>query len=345
MTGFRCFVMAAAIALVVAPSGAWAQHADETTNQSTTEITEAQTNAAITYSTVTLVSQRIGDFLVQANPLSARPQSSSVDYITGLAAGDEMQGISLWTNASYSTLENDHAPTAYDGDVTAVSIGGDMRLSDQLMLGLSLGYDVTDMETDANSGNSDTDGFSISPYIAYAITPEHSIDVMLGYARSRTDQVRFQTGTRITGDSDTTRRFISANYNYSRWVGLWNLGANAGYVWSRSKRETFTESDNTVNRGTTTINGQFRLGVKAAYWLDGIMPYASLTYEEDIIYARTEVGAGQEQFANDANGFSIALGANIFGDGPLSGGFQVSTVRSRKDVESHTVSANLRYSF
>ena len=202
---------AAALALGVLPAAAQLQDETDTANQSSSEITGGQTDALVTFSTVTLISQRIDSFLPQGGPVGEMALGSLGDYGSGLSAGGVDGKLSLWANGSYSDVENDHAPTAYDGDVITGFAGADYRVSDDWVLGLSLGYDSSDIDTTANSGNSETDGYTLAPYAAYAITPNHSIDVMAGYAWSSTDQTRLAAGAAVTGDSDSERQEVSTS--------------------------------------------------------------------------------------------------------------------------------------
>lgn len=336
---------AGALALGALPAVAQLQDETDTANQSSSEITGGQTDALVTFSTVTLISQQIGGFLPQDGPVGEMALGSISDYGSGLSAGGVDGKLSLWANGSYSDVENDHAPTAYDGDVVTGFVGADFRVSDEWILGLSLGYDSSDIDTTANSGNSETDGYTVAPYVAYVITPNHSIDAMAGYAWSSTDQTRLAAGATVTGDSDSERMFGSVNYNISYWKGLWNLGGKVGYVWSRTERDAFTESNGTANAESVNALGQLRVGAKVAYWLDGYMPFASVTYEEDLVFSRLAVGAGQVQPDNDPNGINIQAGLNIFGDGAWSGGLLGSTTALRSQVDNITVSGNIRYAF
>ena len=89
----------------------------------------------------------------------------------GMAANHLVGGLSVWTNFTNSSFENDQTFTNvqldsnnYDGDASAVTVGVDKRLGNMLV-GLAYTAFDLDIDTKVNRGNISTEGETLGLYV------------------------------------------------------------------------------------------------------------------------------------------------------------------------------------
>ena len=83
--------------------------------------------------------------------------------VSGLAAGDQASGLSFWANTGYDDWQIDDRKSESDGYLSTVIVGADYRPLDSVVLGLSLIYEHSGIDTDYNNGDLDQDGITIAP--------------------------------------------------------------------------------------------------------------------------------------------------------------------------------------
>lgn len=114
---------------------------------------------------------------------------------TGMSAGDNFGRWSVWGSYTGSDFDADiplinaldglgnPVPLAvYDGDSRSFLLGADTLIGSQFVIGVALGYETTDITTEYNGGDNESDGYSITPYAAYLFNDIFSIDVSAGYS-------------------------------------------------------------------------------------------------------------------------------------------------------------------
>lgn len=265
-----------------------------------------------------------------------------------LSAGEQSAGVSLWASTSYNKIEDDFALTAYDGTSITTAVGGDFQLSPNVILGLSLNYANTDIDTDFNQGNSQTDGFTLMPYANLKFNDWLSMDMSVGYAWNTTDIRRIQTSTAVTGEQDSEGWVMAGNLNAQKWFDKVFVSAKTGLLYNQDKRSTFTENNGTVNLGRTNELVQASIGGSVGYWMAPCMPSLSVTYTYDIDREDQVIAGGGPQPANDNDGLTVGLGLSFYGSGTTQGlSVTVSATSEflREDLTNNGISLNARYAF
>ena len=260
---------------------------------------------------------------------SARPGAqvrTALGEEKGMAAGDSASKLNGWFNASETKIGNSAAASSFDGNVSNALAGIDYMVSPKFVAGVSLGYDRVsiDYNFSAGSGLSST-GWMVAPYASYQITDAISVDGALGYAEGDADS-RAPTGTTT---QSYTRNFFALNLNGNYWKGDWQLTAKANYINAEEKI------------GSTNRMEQLRVGGQVGYWKNGVMPYASLTYVNDLNIS-TPFGAPA---SNDKDAWVAAVGVNLFSKGALSGGVSYSHEFERDNSKNNVFMANIGYRF
>ena len=228
------------------------------------------------------------------------------------------RGIGVWVQGSITHLDDYPTATKYDGNVITALVGVDKKFKDKFLVGLSLGYEDTDLSTTFNSGNLDGSAFIIAPYASLTLKKGFSVDSSLGYARVEYDQDRLesQTSEKFTVNGvDANRYFGSLNLNANRKVKKANVGATLGVLYSNEKKDSFTETGTSgvtvaVSSQSTHV-GQARFGVNAGINLGKFNPYAKVTGVYDFSKSKVTVGASQVSPAQDDFGADFTVGVNL----------------------------------
>jgi hypothetical protein len=289
---------------------------------------------------------RIGD-VMRGISMGPRVTANGVMYQTGLNAGEDSAGYGVWASYSYSNFENDFVSTLLDGHRHNVLAGADVSPTENTLFGVAFGYEFSDIDTDFNGGNQETDGFTIAPYFGLVLSDTWSVNASVGYSNVDSDQYRTDplTAARITSSPSADRWFGALNLNgYTKWND-WTLSGRLGMLQARSNQESFDESDGTAVGKFSTELGQWNIGGEAAYSLGAFEPYARTTYEHDFSLTRITLAGTGPQPSNDNDNFLFGLGARYFGDNGLSGNIEWYKRLGREDFDEDTFSATIRWDF
>ena len=271
-------------------------------------------------------------------------QGFMMETPTGKAAGETFNNIGMWGSFAYSNFENDFSRTKYDGRRYMFFGGVDFAPQDNMVLGVSVGYEDTDIDTDFNLGKLDSDGWTIAPYFGMVLNDTWNVDVSAGYSDIDTDQKR-SLGT-ITSEVDTTRWFLSGNINGFTQINNWLLTARAGLLRAGSEDDGFTElgaGGLTVGSSATKLT-QFNIGAEVAYAMGNFEPYVSASYNNDLSATKTVLTAGAQP-SNDNDDFLLGAGFRYFNDDNLSVSAQWDTRLGRTDIDESSFNVNARWNF
>jgi len=297
---------------------------------------------------------RPGTKSVQAPKLNqAAPQ-------TGMASGDEKQNYGVWFTPSSSWMKNTGDTSAYDGRLLSAMAGGDFTIMSNMLLGVSVGYEALDLDTDYNNGTLKDNGFTIAPYFGYTFTDNLVFDLLLGYTYLENDMDRIQGGEqiegtfnhrgiektystqlskeRIKGSFDSNRFLVSANVNYSKLIENWNLSAVLGYMYANEEEDAYQEKGGyNFNVDSQTIYlSEWRLGGRAGYLINLFEPYISMAYLYD--NAWSDGGTDRDELEG-------VLGCNYYPADNWIISFDASNSFFRDDIENIRLMYNLHYNF
>ncbi|HTT07365.1 MAG TPA: autotransporter outer membrane beta-barrel domain-containing protein [Gammaproteobacteria bacterium] len=294
------------------------------------------------------IGTRIGDVLRGIQHPGPRVSSNGLMYenSSGLNAGDRMINYGAWASYSYADYKNDLSSTAFDGHTHTVLAGVDVAPWEKVVIGLSAGYENSDIDTGFNQGNQQSDGYTIAPYFGAVLSDTWSVDFSAGYSSIDYDQFRTAPGTglRVTSSPNTDRWFGALNVNGLWTYDKWTLGAKIGTLYTKSVQNSFTESDGTKVSETDDRLGQWLIGGNVAYSLGDFEPFASATYERD--YSRTVITVlTGPQPANDNDDVLVGAGVRYFGPKGITGNLEWNKRVSRENFDEDVVTATLRLDF
>ncbi len=262
------------------------------------------------------------------------------EYITGLAAGDQLSKISLWVNAGYNNWDVDDDRADSDGDLSTLIFGVDYRLAEPVVLGVSLVYENSDIDTDYNHGQLDQDGFTIAPYLGVVLNNYFTFAATVGYAWLDTDQQREKGfGHDIESSLDSTRFFGSVHIDGFYSFNHLNLTGILGCLYSQERQDSFTEDDGNRVGSNDVDLGQFSIGAEISYSFAVIEPYFAMSFLYDFQYEDIN------DVDYDDTAIEINPGVRFYLDNGFSADIQGGVVLGRSDYDEYSVTANLRYEF
>ena len=174
----------------------------------------------------------------------------------------------LFANGTYSFGDKDATlrESGFDFHTFWVTAGGDYRLNRNVILGVALGYQATDVDLDLDGGASDVNGYSISVYGTYLVTDRFYIDSIVSVGWQDYDierSIRYSvpglnpdgspTGSTTVvdqtarGDSDAVWYAFSVGAGYDFNVGSFTLGPFARLNYLKADIDGYREeTDNTA---------------------------------------------------------------------------------------------------
>jgi len=272
-----------------------------------------------------------------------------MNSMSGMNAGDSNYLYGAWASYSYTDYENDFASTAFDGSRHGGLIGLDVSPWEGVLLGVAVGYEDSDIDTDFNLGKQETDGFTVAPYLGALINDTWSVSASFGYSSLDTDQYRTLPGTttRVTSSPDSDRWFAMFNLNGLTTYDNWIIGGQIGVLWAKNELDAYVETNSAT--GATTLVAdfdakltQFNIGADVAYSYGEFEPFARVMYENDL--SQTEVGViGGPQPSFDDDDVMLGFGLRYFGANNLTGNLEFNTRLDRDDYDEYDISATIRY--
>ncbi len=322
-----------------------------TSNTAPQSAVVAQVVAEGTKQTAGLISTRISSAVSNATgAISVSPvrTSSLSGEPTGKAAGDAARRGGVWLNGSNNWLSGDHANANFSGTLQTAVTGADYLVRDDILLGASLGYEHGDVSLKYSGGKFEANNFAFAPYAAYIINDVLSVDVSGGHAWVNYDISR-ANGT-VSGETSGSRWFAATNLNANWRVDAWQLGASAGYIYTKEHTDDYTESDGTNAQGLKFRLGQasskFRVGYLIPTDWGTVNPFGSVRLEYDANKtAASAIDAAGSKAYDDRFGTTFSLGTNVLVGDNNTVTIEGSTTQFRDDLKNYSLVGTYRFKF
>ncbi|MGE4220954.1 MAG: autotransporter outer membrane beta-barrel domain-containing protein [Alphaproteobacteria bacterium] len=274
----------------------------------------------------------------------------------GGSAGSKPMNVGAWLRGAYTGIESTDRGGEFDGNAINLVGGVDYLFQNTkipVVVGLSGGYEVLDIETKFNTGTYEGNGFTFAPYVAISPMRNFIIDASGGMTWLDYDVSRTVGGSKRTGTFDATRYFLAANATYNHYAGAWRLSPTVGILNMREEQDGYTENNGTVVQGNaidlTRASGGLEVGYNLGgmnQTLTGIEPFVKLVGEWDIDHEKSvDLGNGVKSSAEDfgavaGGGVNLNLGQSV--SGALEGTY--NTI-GRGNLETWTVGGRVRVKF
>jgi autotransporter-like protein len=315
---------------------------------SSSTVTEAVLFNTQVQSTIFAVSSHIFGAmsgLFFGGPLIVSDDKFIIKGATGLNAGDGTAiPYGVWGSYSYTDYENDLSSIAFDGSNHGFLGGIDFSFWGNTIVGIAMGYDYGDIDTTFNSGNQQTDSFTIAPYFGALLTDSLSVDFTLGYSKVEFDQFRTLGATRITSSPNADRWFGALNLNAITFYDKWIIGGRVGASFASSQIDSYTESNSTVVADSRTKLSTISIAGDVAYSYADYEPFLNLSYQNDFQLREITVTAGP-QSSNDSDDILMTTGVRYFNKNGVTGNLEYSKRFLRDDFDEDRISLTVRADF
>lgn len=256
----------------------------------------------------------------------------------GMAAGGAADKWNVWGSVSGDKTRYANGVSQFSADVTNRVVGFDYAIAPTLTLGVSAAFDDIDGARSATVKYSSA-GYSVAPYLGWQINKELSLDAMLGLGNSE------MSGNDLSTDRNS-RLFYGSNLNYTKWLGNWQVTGKGSYLHGEENyKDQVIGNVATLNSATKNKVNQWRLGAQAAYWMNGVMPYAGLAYSSD---SRSVSNPNPLALADDLGkkAWMWNLGVNFISvKDRLTGGVVFNRESGRTNSKHEGLMANINYRF
>jgi outer membrane autotransporter protein len=164
---------------------------------------------------------------------------------------DARLGLFVTGDIGSGSKEESDLESGLDFTTYGLTLGMDYRISDQFILGSAFGFIDTQAELNSDTGELDTQGYSLSLYGTYYSSGDYFLDFAATYGHNGFDQKR-QVAYQLEGlseveqelfadyDGDMFSLFIGSGYDFNR-VG-WSFGPRLDLEYIRSKVDEFSEA-------------------------------------------------------------------------------------------------------
>lgn len=238
------------------------------------------------------------------------------DAPTGLKQGLLDGKLGGFAEASYSHLRSKEAGGEYVGDVKNGVAGLDYKIQDNILLGVAVGYEMSNFATIYNRGWLDGKGVTIAPYMGIAFS-NFVLDITVGRSWLDYENLRGSNGIAY-GAYDANREFVTSNLTATYgWQGL-RLAPSVGVLFAREIANAYIDSRGAQQDEVTSSMGRASFGGEIGRPLDltGVCvcrfePFLKAKLNYDFKHdGRVVLANGQLSAVNDMTG-------------QLGGGFRV----------------------
>jgi hypothetical protein len=295
-------------------------------------------------------------------------EANASDYSaeSGVAAGDLGGGWGLWSSYVNSNFDSDfifplvNGLLAYSARSQSALVGVDKLLAERFLIGVAFGVQDLSTRTLFNGGGTESDGWTVSPYGAFIINDNFSIDVAGGFSDLEYDQRRISRadGSDIVANFDAERTFVATNLN-ALWInGGWVFGGHLGALYAEEDQDAYTETGTPLSAiaqgsrlrvvGDRNIDlTQLVVSADVAYNFGSIEPYGIITYRNDLtsddgIDAGGLPGDFTSIEPDDDDEVELGFGVRYFSNFGITGGLEYTLVEGRDHFKNSTFMLTVR---
>ncbi|CAA7615251.1 autotransporter outer membrane beta-barrel domain-containing protein [Magnetospirillum sp. UT-4] len=305
------------------------------------EVDSGANRSAATVTTVAVSNQ-------VSRSLSPSTRQRSALGETGVSGGDDELRYSLWGALGATSLSSTVVGAAFSGTAGSQTVGFDMVLNQNLVVGVAAFHESNTFETDFNAGRLDSNGYSLVPYVGYDFGQGTSIDGLIGLTWTDNDASR-ASGT-AQGHYNGYRAMAAANAHHGfELAPEWRLRGDFGMIWAYSDNDSYTETGPAARQqaGSTSHLVQAKAGGRLSYLWGQIEPFAALYYAYDLVhdYVGADGTGGNRGGSDDADEAQIYAGLDWFPTDTESVGLEFNRVVGRDRTSAMGVLMNARLRF
>jgi hypothetical protein len=331
--------------------------------QSTAQNDQGVANNLVTQSTASAASAQVAGLVgtavssavapppvapgVPSTPTTTSFKGSPISFNsrqTGVSAGNAPKA-GFWAQGGFTFVEGDDTGGEFDGDVINLLAGVDYKVNPKTVIGIAIGYEDLDIDTDFNNGTFEGQGFGITPYLGMTLSPQWSFQALGGWTSVEYDTTR--NNGAISSSFDAERLFGSASL-----VGNFKItdkvvaAPKLSIMHLAEDQDGTTDTAGNVTTGETIDLGRASFGGTLSYLAGSVSPFIRILGEYD--YAKEDaVNLGNGNFSSDDKfGINATVGLNMnFGNGVNGNVEATSATLLRDNLDVYTVSGRIRYTW
>ncbi len=270
--------------------------------------------------------------------------ASGVDGRSALLAANASP-ITVWGHGSYTSVDNDYnagtSDNRYDGDVWGYNLGADYRFENNVIAGLSLGYNDTDLTTTFNNGTYKETAWVVSPYVILSPLENLNIVTEAGYSQGDIDVTR--SNDAVSGNTDSAMWYASVKgiYAYRPLEDTpLTLSPSVSLLAARKTIDSYTESDGTFVDSSRSNTRQIKPTIEAAYDFGFNTLTVTPFVETGMVHDFTD------ELNNDKTAFNLGGGVRLSDSATgLNAALEGSYLAGRADYTEYTIAGTISYGF
>jgi outer membrane autotransporter protein len=167
----------------------------------------------------------------------------------------------IWVEGRYSAFDDDAASLDRDGHVGVLYVGGDYRVSQNVIVGALVQFDWSKDASGALASTIDGNGWMIGPYLSTHVHENVFFDLRASWGRSSNDLAL----ATATGSFDTSRWLVKGTLS-GNWVyDAWRITPSAELAYANESQNAFTNSAGTFVPGQDVSLGRLQFGPELGY--------------------------------------------------------------------------------
>jgi hypothetical protein len=252
---------------------------------------------------------------------ASQPQQPGAERFS-LNGRTGLSSLDVWMQASVASVSDNRAGLGSDADFSIVHVGTDIMVSANVLAGVLLQYDQTDMTTGDWNSAVEGNGWMAGPYMVARISDRTYLDLRAAWGRS--DNSVNPIGT-YTDSFETDRWLIEANLAGDILHGGWRVTPGVGLAYFHESQDSYTDTLGIFIPGQTITIGRLSAGPEVAYRFENaaggyVEPYLNVTALYDYDDADVFNAAGTLQTLGHLRGDArLGLTVEMANGGRISG--------------------------
>lgn len=273
-------------------------------------------------------------------------------------------GVFINGDINFGDKDSSDSETGFDFTTTGVTAGIDYRVTDNLALGVAVGYVTNDTELNNDLGDIESDGYAVSVYSNFVQDKVYA-DAVVSYGENDFEikrKVAFDNRT-ATADTEGNQLSVDVNGGYNIKSGNASFGPTVGIRYARVNIDGYTEEGaGSLNMKVEDQDAEslvLSVGAQASVAFDTgigrVIPNVRASYEHELaddsreietelvtqpgIPIATTTDEPDRDYAKLGAGVQVQFSENV------SGSLDYQVVLGREDYSDQAVRAEIRYQF
>jgi len=267
-------------------------------------------------------------------------------------------------NVNFGDKDSNTNEPGFGSTTIGTTAGIDYRVTDNLALGVAVGYVSNNTDLKNNLGNVDIDGYNVSVYSNF-VQDNFYTDAVVSYGWNNYEmrrKIAFDNRT-ATANPDGNQLSVDVNSGYNIKSGNFSVGPTVGVRYDRVNIDRYTEEGaGSLNMAVEDQKAEsvvLSLGAQASVSISTgtgeVIPYVRASYEHEFANDRREIetelvsqpGIPMSTTTDrpDRDYVKLGAGTQVVFSKNVSALIDYETIIGREDFSDQTVKAEIRFQF